>query len=118
MSIYVKTSNPASFLQNIKDKIEKKDIPTWAVDDDGDFTHSPGQWAYHAWMRPFIETGNNRIVFGIICRKDSNLSVEDYAVYHGRFVEMLLTHFDKECDSIEVTPLATGYDKITANIKA
>ena len=28
-----------------------------------------------------------------------------YAVYHGRFVEMLLTHFDSEIEEIKVSSL-------------
>jgi len=42
------------------------------------------------------------------------MTIVEYAVYHGRFVEMLLTHFDKECDAIEVSPLATSYDRVKA----
>ncbi len=115
MSIFVSTKEPNRLVEKIRSDIELKKIDTWSVDSDGDFTHSAEQWRYRAWLRAKIEEG--RVVFFIICRKDRNLSVLDYGIYHGRFVEMLLNHYDKECTKIEVTPLATKYDSIEANNK-
>lgn len=113
MAIYVNTSNPQSLVDGIKQQIKEGKIDAWLCDDDGDFTHNNEQWRYKAWMRPVVET--ERVVFGVLCRKDKNLSVVDYAIYHGRFVEMLLTHFDKDCSDIKVSPLATKYDTIRAS---
>ena len=99
-----------------KKRIEEGKIDTWSCDKDGDFTHNVDQWRFHAWMRSFVES--ERVVFGVVGRKDKNLSVLDYAVYHGRFVEMLLRHFDKDCSDISVSPLGTKYDLIqTSNNK-
>lgn len=108
MAIYVKADNPSDLVKRIRDGINDKKIETWLCDSDGDFTHDTDQWRFHAWIRAHIEEG--RVVFSIICRKDRNLSVLDYAIYHGRFCEMLLRHFDNTCKGIEVTPLATKYD--------
>lgn len=88
---------------SIKEKIKLHTIKTWDVDEDGDMTHTADQWKYCAWIRATVEPLLNRVVFHIICRNDRDLSVEEYAVYHGRFVEMLLTHFDSDCKRIEVT---------------
>lgn len=108
MAIYVKTDTPGRLVENIKKKIDEHKIDTWSVDSDNDFTHDVDQWRKKAWIRYRIEDG--RVVFYVICRKDANMTIVEYAVYHGRFVEMLLAHFDKECDAIEVSPLATSYD--------
>lgn len=108
MAIYVSTEKPSELVRRIREGIENHNIETWLCDNDGDFTHDTDQWRYHAWMTPIIE--NDRVVFGIICRKDRNLSITEYAIFHGRFTEMLLRHFDKICMNIEVTPLATKYD--------
>lgn len=110
MAIYVKTDNPSELVTHIREGISNNNIETWLCDSAGDFTHDTDQWRYHAWMTPFVE--NERVVFGIICRKDRNLSIAEYAVYHGRFAEMLLRHFDKICKDIEITPLATRYDVV------
>lgn len=115
MAIYVTTQSPNDFVEKIQNAIKDHKIDTWSVDSDGDFTHTAEQWKYHAWIRAKIDSG--RVIFSIICRNDRNLSVVDYGIYHGRFIEMLLNHFDKDCDKIEVTPLASQYDSIVANLK-
>lgn len=112
MAIIVKTSNPKQLLSDIKKHVEDNKIRTWSFDSDGDFTHDVDQWRYQAWFRPFLES--NQLVFGILGRKDKNVSVVDYAVYHGRFVEMLLTHFDMQCNDIISTSKVTSYDSVTA----
>jgi hypothetical protein len=108
MAIYVMTEEPSDLVRRIREGINNHNIETWLCDEEGDFTHDTDQWRYHAWMTPIIE--QERVVFGVICRKDRNLSITDYAIYHGRFVEMLLRHFDKVCKDIKVSPLATKYD--------
>ena len=113
MAIFVKTTNPQELVNNIKKQIEDGKIDTWLCDKEGDFTHNTEQWRYHAWLRPVVES--DRVVFGILGRKVKNVSVLDYAIFHGRFVEMLLNHFDKDCDDILVSPLATKFDTIQAS---
>lgn len=39
------------------------------------------------------------------------MSVETYAVYHGRFSEMLLAHFDDEFSNVYSTAQKTKYDR-------
>ena len=108
MAIFVNTDSPSDLVNRIKAGIDNHTIETWLYDNAGDFTHDTDQWRFHAWMTPIIE--EKRVVFGIICRKDRNLSIAEYAIYHGRFLEMLLRHFDKICKNIEVTSLASKYD--------
>lgn len=110
MAVFVSTDKASELLSEIKKAIDDHDVVTWEYDSEGDFTHVPEQWKGRAWLRPHIET--NRIVFGIVDRKDVNLSIDEYAVFHGRFVEMLLEHFDKKCTDIRVSPLGTEYDII------
>lgn len=86
------TESPDKLLAAIKIGIDKGHIETWEYDGDGDFTHTPPQWRYKAWLRPVIVSGSLR--FGILSRKDIDLSTETYAVYHGRFIEMILAHLD------------------------
>lgn len=115
MSIYVKTKSPKQLLESINERINKTSIVTWSVDKDGDYTHTAEQWIYRAWIHPIIES--DRVVFAIWGRVSEDLSVADYALYHGRFVEMLLAHFDNLCDSIEVSSLASSYDIVKAKPK-
>ena len=45
MAIRVATSQPQAVLAAIKRAIEQRHVETWAYDKDGDFTHTPTQWA-------------------------------------------------------------------------
>lgn len=115
MSVYVKTVNPKKLVADINEKINNSHIETWSVDKDGDYTHTAQQWRFHAWMHPIVEDG--RVVFAIWGRTSEDLSVVDYAIYHGRFVEMLLVHFDQQCEQIEISSLASTYDNVKATPK-
>ena|ERR1700761_3274427 len=94
MALIFTTPDPAQLLKEIKAGIDNKDIETWVYDADGDFTHKPTQWYQKAYLRPKIYTGELR--FGILNASGTELSRLHYAVYHGRFIEMLLTHFDEK----------------------
>lgn len=110
MAIYVETTDPKQLLTDIKKEITEGRIATWSIDKDGDFTHNVDQWRNCAWFQPRIK--DNKLILGIMCRKDRNMSVLEYAVYHGRFVEMLLAHFDKTCNNITATSKVTIYDRV------
>lgn len=96
MAIVIKTSNPAGLLAAIRKGIDDESIVTWSYDADGDFTHTPDQWKNKAWLRPTVSTAHpDELRFKILKQKGINMSSVIYAVYHGRFIEMLLGHFDK-----------------------
>lgn len=110
MAIHIKTNTPQKILEILKDCIDSKKIETWSYDSEGDFTHV-SQWKNLAWMRPKIE--NKELIFGIIGQKGVKMSKAIYGIYHGRFSEMLLTHFDSEFESLSVTSFGDSYDNFT-----
>ena len=94
MAIIVLThGDPKGLLDAIKEGIDNKRIRTWQYDEDGDFTHAREQWRFEAWLRPAIH--GKELRFTIFPPSDEEVSVETYAIYHGRFVEMILAHFDR-----------------------
>ena len=101
MAIYISTSDPQGLLNDIRESIKKQIVQTWSVDDDGDFTHV-SQWENKAWFKPSVQS--NRLAFGLIGRKDEVMTKSIYGIYHGRFSEMLLTHFDLRITNLELTP--------------
>ncbi len=114
MALFIRTDNPKGLLSKIKAGIDNRNIDTWTYDGDGDFTHSTEQWKNKAWLRPTIET--DRLVFGIIGRKGIAIDNCIYAIYHGRFLEMLLSHFDDSINSIEISSLLNAqYDSSPLN---
>lgn len=108
MAIRVYCSNPHELLRNIRTKIEEGSIDTWELDNDGDFTHTPPQWVNLAWLRARVF--DDHLTFNIIGSKRKNLSKTVYGIYHGRFIEMLLTHFDLQFDRACATALADKRD--------
>jgi hypothetical protein len=102
------TQSPQQLLQSIKAEIQAGKIVTWSFDADGDFTHTPEQWKYSAWLRPFVRSG--QLVFGIIPSRNKSMSKEIYAVYHGRFIEMMQGHFDGSFASATASALLVSPD--------
>jgi hypothetical protein len=96
------TTKPKTLLAAIKSAIDKGHITTWSYDSDGDFTHSTNQWARKAWMRPRI-AADEALRFNIVFPRDEIADREIYAIYHGRFGEMMLAHFDSEFSRISAT---------------
>lgn len=90
----------------IRDLIDEKKLLNWEYDVEGDFTLSSVQWRNKAWFRIYKDEKNpNSIKFGIIGRKEQSMGRTLYAVYHGRFAEMLLSHFDRKISNMEITPM-------------
>jgi hypothetical protein len=94
MAVRVFCDNPRALLSKIRSAIEDGSIDTWSIDSDGDFTHAPDQWKFKAWLSPRVL--DDRIIFNILGQKSKKMSRTVYAVYHGRFIEMLLAHFDRD----------------------
>lgn len=108
MAIIIKTNSPAGLLAAIKKEIDEGKIVTWSYDSDGDFTHSPKQWNANAWLSPKVSVGELR--FGILKNENIDMSTVIYGVYHGRFIEMLLTHFDDKFTNAQATAHKTNPD--------
>jgi len=108
MAIIVKATSPSDLLKAIYKAIDEKKIETWLYDADKDFTHEPTQWKNKAWFRPKVYTGELR--FGLLGPKDTVMSKVIYGAYHGRFIEMVLTHFNDKCSVITATANKTEPD--------
>ena len=108
MAVRVFCKSPGTLLNNIKARINDGSIETWAIDADGDLTHSPVQWKDRAWLRPVLL--EDRLVFRIIPPKGKHITRAVYGVFHGRFIEMLLRHFDLEFDRAVATALPADGD--------
>ena len=110
MAVRVFSENPKSLLMRVKAAIDDGSIETWSVDADGDFTHTPEQWRNRAWFRPVIS--EDKIVFNILGPKSKPISRTVYGIYHGRLIEMFLTHFDQKFSRASATALPVTGDRI------
>ncbi len=111
MAIQITTGTPQGLLDAIYAAIDNETVRTWSYDTDKDFVHetSSRQWVGKAWLRPKVQAGALRLT---VVPPQGGMSVEAYAVYHGRFIEMLLAHFDKKFTDISATALASADDRV------
>jgi len=106
MAISVSSPNSTALLEAIKKSIREGRVTTWEYSN-GYFTHTPPQWRGRAFLRP--STYGGELLLNIIRPTGTSISTEVYAVYHGRFIEMLLAHFDNLFDSVQASAMvATG----------
>ncbi len=110
MAVRFETNNPQELLDRWKRLIDDGKIETWSYDKDGDFTHKVQQWQNRAWLRPSV--GSGQLSFYIVPPKATTISKTVYAVYHGRFIETVLTHCDEVFSKAVATAMPEGKDKI------
>jgi len=104
VAIHFKTRTPKKLLAAFKQAISDGKVVTWSYDADGDFTHTAQQWKSLAWLRPRTKE-KEELILTIVKPKDSKISSEIYAIYHGRFIESMLVH----CDSLFDEAIATAF---------
>jgi hypothetical protein len=112
MAIRISTAQPSALLAAIKKAIDQRHIDTWSYDSDGDFTHTPLQWNKKAWLRPSIQAGV--LVLNILNPRGVQITKLVYGVYHGRFIEMLLTHFDSSFVDANASATVLAGDSVSA----
>jgi hypothetical protein len=102
MAIYLMTTDATKLLADFKNKIRQGHIVTWSCDGDGDFTHTPQQWAQKAWLRPVALPDGLRL--GILKPNGSSVTWPIYGVFHGRFIESMVEHCHALFTSAQATP--------------
>ena len=111
MALHIQLVSPVTsqiLWRNILEQIGNGVIDTWEIDSDGDLTHTPYQWRGEAWIRHYSR--GSELIFGIVARRDKKMSKVIYGLYHGRFAEMLLTHFDTQIKEITISSMPEEYD--------
>lgn len=111
MAIIVTTRSSRALLSSIKEGISDGTVTTWICDSDGDFTLSSNVWKHKAWLRPTVKEGT--LAVHIFPPKNTRMSTAVYAVYHSRFIKLLLRHFDGEFDSVRATAMPVWPDKVS-----
>lgn len=112
MAISVSTHDPKELLEKLKKAVSDGDVTTWKVDSDGHFEYVADQYAGKAWFAPTVLDG--MLVFGLVGEAGVTMKKTIYGVYHGRFVQMLLTHFDDCFSGATVTALGNHFDRYKA----
>lgn len=110
MALYFFSDAPGLLLSAFKAAVDVGRVATWSYDDDGDFTHDTHQWSNLAWLRPRVR--ERCLYLHILAPTDRPVSKGTYGVYHGRFVESMLTHCDDLFSRVRATALPTEDDVV------
>jgi hypothetical protein len=104
MAVRAITDDAQGLLDAIIWQIDSGLIETWAYNRAGAFTHtaSSGQWKNKAWLMPVVE--DKRLRFKFLKPKDKTVTREFFAVYQGRFIEMLIEHAPEHFTDVRATP--------------
>ena len=111
MAINFATTTPNKLLAAFKKAIDDGHVVTWAYDSDGDFYHTPPQWKDQGWLRPKVFDGQ-QLTLNYLTRT-ATTSKAAYGVYHGRFIESMLTHCDTLFTAGEATSTPTNSDVVS-----
>lgn len=105
MAVIVMTTKPRGFVASICHVIDEGHIDTWTYENHEDkiyFTHSAQQWNRRAYLRP--NEGRGLVTFNVIKPKSKPVSRFVFAIYEGRFIEMLVAHFPTSFTLAAATP--------------
>jgi len=92
MAVVVETEDADALLQHIRDLIEDEQIKIWNFEDDGDLNYKAKQYEGIAWFRPEKTSGGLRFKIMTNPKRKGEFTTEVKAIFHGRFIEMLLAH--------------------------
>ena len=104
MEIIVHTKRPSTLIDSIKRGINDGELKTWEIklDNKGEilFNHLPVQWNDKALIKPYIsyEKLTLKIVWWNGHEPEEN--IKGYII--GRFTEILMVHFRRQFDFLEI----------------
>ncbi|WP_343659907.1 hypothetical protein [Chryseobacterium sp.] len=106
MKITVHCKNADSLLKKIKSRLNSEESKTWEIklnaNDEPLFNHSPNQWSEKVLLKP--SKVDNGLLIETKYWRGRDVPAEEIKGYViGRFVEVLMVHFRKEFDFIEVS---------------
>lgn len=115
MSVNASTTQPKVLLAALAKAIDESQIKTWRYKDISGtrwYTHSADQWDARAWFKATTKTGG--VIFNIAPPKGGSITTEVYAIFHGRFIEMLIAHFANMLSLTAASPLPVTGDLVQA----
>lgn len=121
MAIIIKTTNPQKLKDLIYKELDAGNLRTWKRrGKTEEITHytSEGQWDDKAWLTPRI-AAEDKLVFNINFPDNADLNQVRviYGIYHGRFIERLVTNFYKELSNAYALSKPSDNDKMTEPIR-
>lgn len=107
MKIKIITAQPKALQDALKKKMDDQELRTWRVDSSNTnpilFNHTPEQWLDQVLLKPTINLNYGYLLIEINHWAHIGEPDEKKAGYVlGRFLEILIVHFQKYYDKIEI----------------
>ena len=110
----VNTPHPEELLAGLRRAVDAKKIDAWSCDADGDYTYEAPPWRGKAFLRPVVVVG--ALKFVLLGQQNTAMTKATYGVYLGRFIEMLLAHFDDKFTVLTATAHVAAMTPPTARV--
>lgn len=108
MSVRFMTRNSQNLLNLFKAGVHRGDFPTWRLDGQEDFRHTPGGWDAKAWWRPECLSDCLLLTIGFL--PISQNKRETFGVLTGRMIEPFVSHMWQHFDSGTFTKMPADGD--------
>jgi hypothetical protein len=106
MKIRVITPTPKKLVNTINKAIEGGELKTWdIVRNDKEevlYTHTPDQWNETAMLKPKVYVGKTVFTVTNWKKNESNITDDIRGYVLGRFIEILMVHFNKHFERLEI----------------
>ena len=107
MKIKIITKQPRALLDALKKMMDDQELKTWKVDSSKTnpilFNHTPEQWLDQVLLKPTINIDNEYLLIEINHWAHIGEPDDKKAGYVlGRFIEILIVHFQKYYEKIEI----------------
>src|SRR5438876_10058301 len=99
--LVVNTPHPEELLAALRRAVDSRKIEAWSCDHDGDYTYDQPPWRGKAFLRPVVIVG--ALKFVLLGQQNALMTKAAYGVYLGRFIELLLAHFDDRFTGLSAT---------------
>ena len=102
MAIIITSAQPRTLLKEIREQVHEGRLRNWRLKS-GKYLAYVGDHGNEAWLSPEISI--NELRFEITGPEVIGVNREMYAIYHGRFIETLLSCFTTWFTEVRVTAL-------------
>lgn len=104
MEIIVYAKNPSFLIGSIKKDINDGELKTWEIkkNNKGEilFNHIPNQWSDKALLKPYITDEKLTLKIAWWDGHEPEENIKGYII--GRFTEILMVHFRRQFDFLEI----------------
>lgn len=102
LALTIKTDASDKLLKEFTRKVRSRDIKTWIIDEDQDFTTEKDRWRMSCWLR--METVNDELRIHIIPSTKEECTQELQGIFIGRIISTIYANFKAKIKALQINP--------------